>query len=288
MNNTIRVNTWEECEREILNIENDNSFALNEVWFRGLPNSTWALTSTLERRVANLRDVVDTYHVAEYYRLMWRIKPEIETFMGSTWEMPSDETTHAWTRSYDKFRNLLESAYSFMAHLRHHGFPSPLLDWTRSPYFAAYFAFAKPERDSDEVAIYVYSERPNNLKVGGSDSPSIFPLGPLVKTHKRHFRQKSRYTVCAEFDQTNGWCFKPHQTVFDLGRTDQDVLRKIVIPKTERIKVLNLFDKFNLNAFSLFDSEEGLMETLACREIDLKTPKPAKVNLPPLDAETLP
>src|SRR5579871_975887 len=31
--------------------------------------------------------------------------------------------------------------YDYMAYLRHHGFPSPLLDWTRSPYVAAFFAF---------------------------------------------------------------------------------------------------------------------------------------------------
>jgi len=31
-------------------------------------------------------------------------------------------------------------------------------------------------------------------------------------------------------------------------------------------------DEFNLNAYSLFGSEESLMETLAYREIDAKPP----------------
>jgi len=30
-----------------------------------------------------------------------------------------------------------------MTRLRHHGFPSPLLDWPQSPYIAAFFAFNK-------------------------------------------------------------------------------------------------------------------------------------------------
>lgn len=35
------------------------------------------------------------------------------------------------------------SSYGFMTRLRHHGFPSPLLDWPQSPYIAAFFAFNK-------------------------------------------------------------------------------------------------------------------------------------------------
>ena len=35
---------------------------------------------------------------------------------------------------------------------------------------------------------------------------------------------------------------------------------------------MNLLDEFNLNAYSLFGSEESLMETLAYREISLKPP----------------
>jgi hypothetical protein len=97
-----------------------------------------------------------------------------------------------------------------------------------------------------------------------------------VKTHNRHFRQQSRYTVCAQFEHTEGWRFEPHQQVFDrqgarfAGSLKQDVLWKIVVPFSERLKVLTRFDEYNLNAFSLYGSEESLMETLAFREIDLK------------------
>jgi hypothetical protein len=31
--------------------------------------------------------------------------------------------------------------YPYLAYLRHHGFPSPLLDWTESASVAAYFAY---------------------------------------------------------------------------------------------------------------------------------------------------
>lgn len=41
---------------------------------------------------------------------------------------------------------------------------------------------------------------------------------------------------------------------------------KFTIPVTERMRVLAVLDEHNLNAFSLFGSEESLMETLAARE----------------------
>lgn len=70
---------------------------------------------------------------------MSRVKPEIETFTGKTWEWPE------WSDHESDFGGHLRKhpALTFMTHLRHCGFPSPILDWSRSPYVAAYFAFAK-------------------------------------------------------------------------------------------------------------------------------------------------
>jgi hypothetical protein len=45
---------------------------------------------------------------------------------------------------------------------------------------------------------------------------------------------------------------------------------KFNIPSTERTKVLRLLNDYNLNAFSLFDSEEALLETMWFREHVLK------------------
>ena len=47
-----------------------------------------------------------------------------------------------------------------------------------------------------------------------------------------------------------------------------DVIRKFNLPATERLKVLKLLDRSNINAVSLFQSEESLMETMAFRELD--------------------
>jgi hypothetical protein len=109
---------------------------------------------------------------------------------------------------------VLRHSATYLAHLRHCGFPSPLLDWSKSPYVAAYFAFARAKHDGD-VAIFAYRERANSagFKISGSDTPQIVSFGPIVKTHKRHFRQQSRYTACIRWE-SDRWFFEPHDNVF--------------------------------------------------------------------------
>ena len=187
--------------------------------------------------------------------------------------MPKVAEIEEWAKNYDAHRdpNQTVLCYPYMAHLRHNGFPSPLLDWTHSPYVAAFFAFSKPQ--NDEVAIYAFADSPNNSKFGSSTEPQIHLLGQYVRTHTRHFRLQSRYTISAKYvDMSTGlqWQFVPHEQVFDLGRADQDVGWKMIVPASERKKVLKVLQRVNITEFSLFGSEESLMETLAVQEIDLR------------------
>ena len=67
------------------------------------------------------------------------------------------------------------------------------------------------------------------------------------------------------------WVYDSHQEAFENVRSKkQDYLWKFEIPSTERDVVLRLLNDYNLNAFSLFGSEEGLLETMWFREYVLK------------------
>ena len=92
----------------------------------------------------------------------------------------------------------------------------------------------------------------------------VYFFGPYVKTHRRHVLQQSQYTACLSFHDE--WRFESYDSVFEHGRRQQAFCWKFTIPATERRRVLALLDEHNLNAFSLFGSEESLMETLATRE----------------------
>ena len=74
--------------------------------------------------------------------------------------------------------------------------------------------------------------------------------------------------MCVSYESE--WHFAKHESAFEFGEDHQDALWKFDIPWAERLKVLNRLDTYNLNAFSLFESEECLNETLALREMKFK------------------
>lgn len=162
--------------------------------------------------------------------------------------------------------NFLAGQYEFMVYLRHHGFPTPLLDWSRSLYVALFFACAGQEHTEDS-ALYMYVE---NLGFGKNrcvGAPEIATMGQYVSAHKRHFTQQSEYTACiAKIEEK--WCFCDHDSAIGADSDMFDRLDKILIPAERRSIFLRKLDAMNINAFSLFGTEESLMQTFAFRELN--------------------
>jgi FRG domain len=257
----IHVKTWEEFEDQLREMRKcPTGWAESPLLYRGQIDSDWELETTLER---NERPQMLLH---EYYRLILNVRPQIEAFTGKRWVIPTYLTVKEWTNEYYKFSLRLTRGalpgYDYMAYLRHHGFPSPLLDWSRSLHVAAFFAFrrAAHNKPNKQVSIYVFAEP--RFTSGSNSSPSIIRLGPYVRTHQRHFLQQSEYTLCVQFDDE--WHFESYKNAFE--HRGRGYCWKFNIPATERLKVLKVLDEYNLNAFSLLNSEESLSETMALRE----------------------
>ena len=239
----------------------DQNIGEIQLLFRGQSNSEWDLETTLER------DFGKNIGLEYYYKRVCVAKPQIETYTGERWTIPDFNQYQEWIKKCrgDNINFAFDfMGYEFMAYLRHHGFPSPLLDWSRSPFVAAFFAFRHAKKG--KVSIYAYSEYPKGFKSGQSGKALIRVLGPYIKTHKRHFQQQSWYTVCAMIQPpilSEDSYFAHHESVFAETNDDQDALWKFNFPASEREKVLKHLNRYNLNAFSLFGSEESLCETVA-------------------------
>lgn len=269
----IGVESWEHFQDELRKLADLRTRLVGEIGrtyvsnllFRGQGGMSWKLSTTLERYTG-----VSLYLLDEYRKVTATVKSEIETFTDHTWEVAS--LTQFANKSHEQqdHTTLLDLiGLEYMVYLRHHGFPSPLLDWTRSPYVASFFAFNTIPNDTTHVSIYAYLEFTGKGKSFCTAPPHILSIGPSKRTHKRHFLQQCEYTYCVCQTQ-DGIFFANHADGFNFSeREDQDRLWKFNVPASERLTVLKILDSMNLNSFSLFLSEESLLEILALRKFYL-------------------
>lgn len=231
---------------------------VNLLW-RGQADEAWPLMTTLERASGEIFDVMKYLHRATSKA------NEIESFTGQRWHVPDYPDLEKEVRdNQDAFRVVLP-AYDYLVYLRHHGFPSPLLDWTESPFIAAYFALI--ETREENPAVYCYIETPGNVKSCTGGVPQITVKGPYVTTHKRHFAQKAQYTVSTRWnDAEERHYFCPHESIFSGEERDQDLLFKIVLPIAERRSSLTILNDYNINHFTLFQSEDSMIKALATKQ----------------------
>src|SRR5438876_2258021 len=129
--NDIRLKDWAGFEAEVDRILGDfdarrgtGTGYVSDPLFRGHADSSWPLVTTLERFSAK------PWSVNAYDRLLRSVLPAVISLTSRDWELDSEE-------EMDEARHGPPPGYEFMIYLRHHAFPSPLLDWSRSPHVAA-------------------------------------------------------------------------------------------------------------------------------------------------------
>jgi hypothetical protein len=160
----IELRLWEQFVDELDGLA--WKYAAKSLLFRGISDSQWRLSTTLERAGAGNM----AFH--GYCRLLDSIRPALETFSDRKWslgDMDSANPSGMEERLRDpRLLSLLRfpslELYSYMVYLRHHGFPSPPLDWSSSPFVAAFFAF-RHLSNAPYRSIYVYCEVPKATKI---------------------------------------------------------------------------------------------------------------------------
>ena len=133
----IEYSSWHELKRDLfIELFGKSGFRRDQYLFRGMGNADWHLSSSFDRQFSSLgRD--------QRLRLWEDLIHE--------WRCGCEETGEA--------DSVLHDDQKLWALGQHYGLPTRLLDWTTSPYIAAYFAFHDwilqlPEEFS-HVAIWV-------------------------------------------------------------------------------------------------------------------------------------
>jgi hypothetical protein len=270
----IELDTWDQFESEIRKIEliqtqleASAGCNIDAPLFRGLGDSKWGLETTLERSYPMER-CDDTLSLRRYYRTIMAARSTIETLSGQKWNtLPNVPQFEELLQNPGRLAlHILLSnqreVYDYLVHLRHHGFPSPLLDWSASPYVAAFFAFDDPAPSAERVSIFVLLR---GAAQGGSNIAHLFVVGGYLHTHPRHLFQRCNYSMCVK-ESNADFLFCAHEGGIKDAIGPNGQLFKITLPVTQRLRALKNLDLMNVNAFSLFASEDSLVRTVSRRE----------------------
>ena len=148
---------------------------------------------------------------------------------------------------------------AFLALVQHHGYPTPLLDWTLSPFIAAYFAFRasslrKAPTDA-KVRIFVFNAFEWNRIF--ERAPSLAPaflhltvLEPLALDNPRVLPQQG-YSLVTNIEDLEWYIAMKEAGV-------QKFLTAIDIPASERPRVLRELELMGINGGSLFPGLDGV------------------------------
>jgi hypothetical protein len=262
MKNMIELESWEAYCSAVEELK--HTYNNIPVLFRGQPNSSWQLKTTLER----------------FSKSRWTIRKYCDLVVDCIRDLgPIDEYTGDIPSLSDIDRELSENMNQALVHipasisfywtyLRHHGFPSPLLDWPVSPYIAAFFAFCESVR-AKKVAVFAFIDSVSGKKYVWTGKPQITSKWLNIHQHVRHTRQQSCYTIARKTTK-NDHQFARHEHVFRDNEIDQDILIKYLIPSGESTKAMKWLDGEGINYYSLMDDREAHLKTLAFRKIRLE------------------
>lgn len=138
-----RAGNWQEFEIWLQELQ--TMHAKCGLIFRGQANSEWLLESALERNGKQCT------RFSEYYELIARIAPAVGTFTETRIPMLDQAVLMKEVCDPELFARAYYAAdihppgvlFEFMAYLRHHGFPSPLLDWSRFAICCGFFCVSR-------------------------------------------------------------------------------------------------------------------------------------------------
>lgn len=136
----VRFNSWEEFKASFCeHLFPGAPFHRGDFLFRGHSNPNWRLTSTFDRMFS---------HQSKSKRLL--IAEDLLTLFKRNLE---GEQVPAEVRENDSL---------FLALGQHYGLPTRLLDWTESPYIAAFFAYNSTAlwgQHDQEIVVWVLDSR---------------------------------------------------------------------------------------------------------------------------------
>ena len=199
----------------------------DDFWFRGHGSESHQLQTTLDRTYS-FEDDIQRFEYTEQLTEEFRREAIL---LGANDKVVKDR---------DQLQLLA----------RHHGLPSPLLDWTQSPFVATYFALVDPE-PANSIAIWALDLSKADATSGEFD---LINDKDKLLGNKRALRQRGTFLHVTSIQ-------RPLETVLDAALT------QFVVPvdRDAQQHALNELDEMMINGTSLFEDFNGAAQTAANR-----------------------
>lgn len=257
----IDLKSWSDLKSKV------DSFKLEWI-YRGQANASWGLSSSLERSsLVEIDHDVEIVLVAEYRKAI---------------------------RSFSDHSGTPETILEWLSLLQYHGTPTRVIDFTYSPYIAAYFAFQEEGSEkSGPVAIwcvnrirfyqaalyylkkhleisyhsgrqYLFSESTFENLFGRRDLDCVMPYD-LANANQRQLIQQSVFVAA----------MNPEKRFVDqlsfLDYQEKPIMTKLTIPRKERKLALRDLMKMNITHATLFPGIDGFARSLNLKYSTLAT-----------------
>ncbi|HEU0203327.1 MAG TPA: FRG domain-containing protein [Burkholderiaceae bacterium] len=244
---TIQVESWEELVRRTEELDG---------WaFRGERSARWPLASSLFRRLSRFCANKNDWTTREARSLrIFRRKAHIYL--------------HDRGALYDDLRAL--------ALMQHYGAPTRLIDFTKSPFVAAFFALEEANEDAVVFALNtpalwnaapdfdprltrntIDPRQPGNFaRYFAPNNTLVLWCGEPAEMDQRLIAQSGVFVVPGQVDL-------PLDEILQHYRAPDPLLRKFVVPLRLRTEAMRSLYRMNITYATLFPGLEGLARSLA-------------------------
>lgn len=224
--------SWGAFKQELYNNLGLSKNMLNSKKFlyRGQGNRDHELVSTFDRI---------------FYHEDYKARKEIEI-----------ELINEFKELCDGIINLVNlSENEIIALARHHNLPTKLIDWSLSPYIAAYFAFSSNinQNTSKEIAIFAFDLESNVVSNG------IEMIQVANKDNDRQRHQMGYYLKLTSYEKSIENFLINYEK--SMGKVKKPILYKFIISADECKEALMDLNLMGINAYNLMEGLDSICYT---------------------------
>jgi hypothetical protein len=248
--------------------------------FRGQADACWELESSLCREFTKVKGLYDSIGFTvemDYDKYEWKLLNE---FISSYNLYSNHKLYEPESNELEEILKYRLEAWSLM---QHHGAPTRLIDWTFSPYVAAFFALDGANNDYCVYALDPHALKKVDLKRVDETqysyhltykrdlkTPSFVKLFEPSSKNERIRRQQGLFLVPNSNNQTLSNVLKSYNIIDGkINGEGEYVAFKFVFPRKLTLDSWDKLQQMNINHETLYSGLDGFSRSLKLKLLDL-------------------